>query len=238
MKLTVSKSYVDAEGRVMAVTMPMPERPIHNLPAFPDSSDYDIADEKEDIYDKALKQVKDTSVRFEGHNNIKAIVDLIIKNGYSSNLKSDTFYDHDTVEVEIVEKECDSVVCSINGRCSYKEIGHTISHNTATNCLSKKVARILPIVEKPDIECTGPWDCQCESGSSDYRTFTEQSEWISVKDRLPEDDSDVFVLVNGKFPVRMDHYCLAENDWPRAWYKTSNVTHWLPMTALPSPPKP
>jgi hypothetical protein len=198
--MTVSKSYVDAEGRVMAVTMPMPVEPVK----YPGG---DFIFEAE--YKASLQQVKDTSVRFEGHNNIKAIVDLIIKNGYSSNLKSDTFYDHDTVEVEI------GVICCEWGGHVDSCANETCWDLTECQFNPVKFARILPIVEKP-----------------------EQSEWISVTDRLPEDDSDVFVLVNGKFPVRMDHYCLAENDWPRAWYKTSNVTHWLPMTALPSPPKP
>lgn len=49
--------------------------------------------------------------------------------------------------------------------------------------------------------------------------------WISVKDRLPEDE-ETHVLVyreNGWIEI-----------WPRRYFHTFRVTHWMP---LPEPPK-
>lgn len=55
-------------------------------------------------------------------------------------------------------------------------------------------------------------------------------EWISVKDRFPENYSRVLVYIEGK-PFEMDCDRLVNSRWVR-W--NGYVTHWMP---LPEPPK-
>lgn len=69
------------------------------------------------------------------------------------------------------------------------------------------------------------------------------SEWISVKDRLPEPDVLILVIANGKPHKNITlegAYELAEYD-PEGWilemwpeWMDAEVTHWMP---LPEPPK-
>lgn len=67
-------------------------------------------------------------------------------------------------------------------------------------------------------------------------------EWISVKDRLPEDDQDVLVCVNGN--TIDTGYCAIhcsgldlQDDMNRHWCTyacvSNNVTHWQPLPELP-----
>ena len=57
------------------------------------------------------------------------------------------------------------------------------------------------------------------------------AEWISVKDRLPEDEKSVLVITkNGKPWVA--HYDLKWRGWRTSGSTT--ITHWMP---LPEPPK-
>ena len=58
-------------------------------------------------------------------------------------------------------------------------------------------------------------------------------EWISVKDRLPEDQEEVLVLTKSKNGVRnVDKGYLAIDHFIHRG--RSEVTHWMPM---PNPPK-
>lgn len=60
------------------------------------------------------------------------------------------------------------------------------------------------------------------------------AEWISVKDRLPEDDSHVIcctVTKKGTKNIIIGYYM--DGAWRCGM--NSNVTHWMP---LPEPPKP
>lgn len=70
------------------------------------------------------------------------------------------------------------------------------------------------------------------------------SEWISVKDRLPEDMGEVLVIVSGKphENITLDGaYEIAEYDPVEGWilemwpeWRSGVVTHWMP---LPEPPE-
>ena len=70
------------------------------------------------------------------------------------------------------------------------------------------------------------------------------SEWISVKDRLPEDFGEVLVIVSGKphENITLDGaYEIAEYDPVEGWilemwpeWCSGVVTHWMP---LPEPPE-
>jgi hypothetical protein len=219
MKLTVSKSYVDAEGRVMAVTMPMPVEPVK----YPGG---DFTFEAE--YKATLQKVKDTSVVYEDQGHIKAILYSVFfkqfpeckdrtrfdyemfekwANGYP---KPDTFYDIDTVEVEIdyyVEDKDNESGWMIISKDLYEAINN--NHDNAKVVLkgktsTKAVARILPEVEYRDT----PWGGEIPEANTAFLQFQkffllketptiatntmvpivekpEQSEWIPVTSDIP-----------------------------------------------------
>lgn len=61
-------------------------------------------------------------------------------------------------------------------------------------------------------------------------TLTPPNKWVSVKERLPENNCRVLVHVTGK-PFDIDADRLVNRKWVRwGWC----VTHWMP---LPEPPK-
>lgn len=67
--------------------------------------------------------------------------------------------------------------------------------------------------------------------------------WISVKDRLPEENEEVLVfgnILNAPKLLGVRYRVLGDQDWKYSWqgdgyiYKQDYVTHWMP---LPEPPK-
>lgn len=65
----------------------------------------------------------------------------------------------------------------------------------------------------------------------DYANYRKQ-EWISVKDRLPEEDIRVLVYLNtNRSYTKMDTDRRFEGKWVR-W--ASDVTHWMPLPAPPT----
>lgn len=69
------------------------------------------------------------------------------------------------------------------------------------------------------------------------------SEWISVKDRLPDNDDFVLVIVSGKVGnITLDNaFQLAQFSMDEGWilemwpeWEDPNVTYWTP---LPEPPE-
>ena len=108
-----------------------------------------------------------------------------------------------------------------------------------------------------------PYTCESESGSCELTTCTEcrarstadlliangvtVQEWISVKDRLPDNKEYDWVLAqvvedNGFMHIpTVKEYRQSKNDWfeeTYGWLSEHNgaftVTHWMP---LPEPPK-
>lgn len=62
--------------------------------------------------------------------------------------------------------------------------------------------------------------------------YRKQSEWISVANRLPDEETRVLVYINSERSyTKIDTDRLKEGKWVR-WYK--DVTHWMP---LPEPPR-
>ena len=60
--------------------------------------------------------------------------------------------------------------------------------------------------------------------------------WISVNDRLPEDDQDVLVCVNGN-TIDTGYCTFGYGGQSRFWQAyaclSNNVTHWMPLPKLP-----
>ena len=72
--------------------------------------------------------------------------------------------------------------------------------------------------------------------ATDYGTIADHliangvtvQEWISVKDRLPDETKDEYVL------VVCDYHGKIKVETRKMWHIDSVVTHWMP---LPEPPK-
>lgn len=65
--------------------------------------------------------------------------------------------------------------------------------------------------------------------------MTDYSGWISVKDRLPQEEGEVLVALHGT--VHLAWYFSATKQWQTpsgTVCGTDDVTHWMP---LPKPPK-
>ena len=62
--------------------------------------------------------------------------------------------------------------------------------------------------------------------------------WISVKDRLPE-DAGIYIIVDHYGNVMSRHFCKRAGKFAGYWHSNGsayygNPTHWMP---LPEPPK-
>ena len=57
--------------------------------------------------------------------------------------------------------------------------------------------------------------------------------WISVEDRLPEDDDSNYIVWNGIY-INIAIYWGDGRWWPAGGYIVNDITHWMP---LPKPPK-
>lgn len=68
-------------------------------------------------------------------------------------------------------------------------------------------------------------------------TIDAMPKWISVEERLPEDEQDVLVCVN-KNTIDTGYCSFGYDPSVRNWWvyasMSNNVTHWMP---LPEPPK-
>jgi hypothetical protein len=89
---------------------------------------------------------------------------------------------------------------------------------------------------------TGSYDDDARSCAEilyDYLGY-RKSEWISVEDRLPEENTDVLIYRGGFRGDLMNVYTyMGHNEWEDEygyWSITDDegITHWMP---LPEPPK-
>lgn len=64
------------------------------------------------------------------------------------------------------------------------------------------------------------------------------SEWVSIKDKLPTDDSEVLAILHcceGRCHARwrvIAHYY--EEGWRCSGYIFPNITYWMPLPELPN----
>ena len=100
--------------------------------------------------------------------------------------------------------------------------------------------KLVEILEEP---CGGLYPA-CELADYLIANGVTVQEWISVKDRLPDQSGEVLVIVSGNPQKNITLNCayeLAEYDpydgwimemWPE--WEDAIVTHWMP---IPEPPK-
>lgn len=62
-----------------------------------------------------------------------------------------------------------------------------------------------------------------------------QPQWISVEDRLPEENGTYLIAVKGSYASHFTGFDIESNEFCDNVFRKSDVTHWMP---LPEPPKP
>ena len=93
----------------------------------------------------------------------------------------------------------------------------------------KQIEEMAKVVKEHIHEETSMWKVYEVLYNAGYR---KQSEWISVAERLPENDVRVLVYINSERSyTKIDTDRMVDGKFVR-WYK--DVTHWMP---LPEPPK-
>ena len=63
--------------------------------------------------------------------------------------------------------------------------------------------------------------------------------WISVEDKLPENNDDVLLLYDGQY--RIGYFCDLGDECENYWYvnnmeidsRYSGITHWMPLPKKP-----
>ena len=64
------------------------------------------------------------------------------------------------------------------------------------------------------------------------------SEWISVKERLPRQNTDVLTFApKMAMPIVVDwyngYYGEDDGEWYEGWQTGRKITHWMPLPELP-----
>ncbi len=73
-----------------------------------------------------------------------------------------------------------------------------------------------------------------------HQLESAQPKWISVEERLPEEEGMYIVYITrikGDAFIGTDHYDLFNHWCGEGWYDGRCVTHWMPFSILPEPPK-
>ena len=63
----------------------------------------------------------------------------------------------------------------------------------------------------------------------------QQPEWISVEDRLPEENGTYLIAVKGSYVSHFTGFDIESNEFCDNVFRKADVTHWM---SLPEPPKP
>ena len=103
-----------------------------------------------------------------------------------------------------------------------------IKHDNCKKCRS----RCIHAGKDRDFVCINGVSCKITTGKLQTNAVTVQ-EWISVEDRLPEDQEEVLVCTRSKNGIRnIDKGYMAIDRFIHRG--RAEVTHWMP---LPKPPK-
>lgn len=218
--------------------------PIHIYSDHPDSN-------KSKMFQKVFKAAKDNAFKVKNQEEVRHYLLRVLNwNPHPGEHRFDEGVDN-TLEgyqmevgdfyscklcgkAETYNTKCDQGICGLK---------------TVKLAIVSPVVQPAPVVDKPgktaseilfdhgiDMNWTDSWFYEQAVKAVEQALHQQPTEWIPVSERVPDHEDEVFVLQKGK--IKTDHYCLPVEDWPGAWYKTSNVTHWLPMSSLPEPPKP
>ena len=90
--------------------------------------------------------------------------------------------------------------------------------------------------DKADVEyinCFYGGECHIKDVQEwlDEQPTVNSYEWISVKDRLPEDGA---LVVTYSVPNRRISHCECLKSYVTQYGNYSKVTHWMPLPALPT----
>lgn len=91
---------------------------------------------------------------------------------------------------------------------------------------------------RPRVDCTvcrGGFDFIDNKKTLTRLWNTRQSPWISVSDRLPEDDVPVLVYFNDDIDAEID-YCTTDLHYGNTWFANDPdraVSHWKPIPDMP-----
>lgn len=67
------------------------------------------------------------------------------------------------------------------------------------------------------------------------RASSPTMEWISVEDRLPEENGTYLIAVKGSYASHFTGFDIESNEFCDNVFRKKDITHWMP---LPEPPQP
>jgi hypothetical protein len=110
--------------------------------------------------------------------------------------------------------------------------GHT--SNDVINRLNRYCVGLIDEIQPPFISAPDRINSPENPDSCDHildaTKMVDVNGWVSVKDRLPEDASDVLIA----WADGVSEACFCDDRWCRDGRMLRSVTHWMP---LPEPPK-
>ena len=107
----------------------------------------------------------------------------------------------------------------------------TIKHDNCKNCRS----RCIHAGKDRDFVCINGVSCKITTGKSQTNAVTAQ-EWISVKDRLPEEKVNCIVYYRHAYCDNDDYWAIGSCCYDGEKFLINpayKVTHWMPIPALP-----
>lgn len=78
--------------------------------------------------------------------------------------------------------------------------------------------------------CKTPRDCDACADLHEWIMEHMEPRWISVKDKLPEDDRE-YIVFNGNHALIATYW--GDGEWIMDSYAIRDVTHWMPLQEPP-----
>ncbi len=121
-------------------------------------------------------------------------------------------------------RECDCDSCLFKGKI--------VDGEDYTGCVDAMVIAAADAIEELNRKVVEWQEEACKWNNEYYHLLDNKPRWISVEERLPEDDCNCIVFSNGY--VKEAHFYFGKFYDPIEDYMKYNATHWMP---LPEPPK-